>query len=174
MPCWWSGGHLARQIGLIDALEAIPIPQRKRDHTPQTKLIELLVAFLGSYAYLQDISHGPHPLDQDQAVAKAWSQPSWADYSGVSRTLKACTEETVAQVTQALQAISQPFIDREVMLTLRDRGVIVCDGDLASRPVSNTSTTYPGAEFGRMSDAVGLGYQAAMVSMHSPTTGACS
>ena len=164
-------GHFARQIGLIDALKTIPIPQRKRDHTPQTKLIEFLVAILGGSAYLQDISQGPHPLDQDQAVAQAWGQPGWADYSGVSRTLKACTEETVPAVTQALQAVSQPFIDREVMLALRDRGVILYDGDLTSRPVSNTSTTYPDAEFGWMSDAIGLGYQAAMVSMHSPTYG---
>jgi len=164
-------GPFAWQIGLIEALETIPIPQRKRDHTPQTKLIEFLAAILGGCTYLQDISHGPHPLDQDQAVAEAWGQPGWADYSGVSRTLKACTEETVAAVTQALQAVSQPFIDREVMLALRERDVIVYDGDLTSRPVSNTSTTYPGAAFGWMSDAVGLGYQAAMVSMHSPTYG---
>ena len=164
-------GHFAQRIGLVKDLEETPIPQRKRYHAPQTKLIEFLLAILGGCAYLQDISHGPHPLDKDQAVADAWGQPGWADYSGVSRTLKACSEETVVAVTQALDAVSQPFIDREVMLALRDRDVIVYDGDLASRPVSNTSTTYPDAEFGWMGDAVGLGYQAAMVSMHSPTYG---
>jgi len=140
-------GYFAQQIGLVKGLEAIPIPQRKRDHTPQTKLIEFLVAILGGCAYLKDISHGPHPLDKDQ------------------------NEETVAAITQALQAVSQPFIDREVMLALRGRDVIVYDGDLTGRPVSNTSTTYPDAEFGWMGDGVGLGYQAAMVSMHSPTYG---
>lgn len=164
-------GQFAGLIGLVKGLEATPIPQRERDHTPQTKLIEFLVAILGGCAYLKDISHGPHPLDKDQAVADAWGQPGWADYSGVSRTLKAGNEETVAAVTQALQAVSQPFIDREVMLALRGRDVIVYDGDLTGRRVSNTSTTYPDAEFGWMSDAVGLGYQAAMVSMHSPTYG---
>ena len=164
-------GHFGRGIGLVKNLEETPIPQRKRVHTPQTKLIEFLLAILGGCAYLQDISHGPHPLDKDQAVADAWGQPGWADYSGVSRTLKACDEETVVAVTQALQAVSQPFIDREVMLALRDRDVIIYDGDLTGRPVSNTSTTYPNAEFGWMSDAVGLGYQAAMVTMDSPTYG---
>ncbi len=164
-------GHFAQRIGLLKALEETPIPQRKRVHTPQTKLLEFLVAILGGCAYLKDISHGPHPLDKDQAVADAWGQPGWADYSGVSRTLKTCNEETVAAVTQALHAVSQPFIDREVMLALRDHDVIVYDGDLTGRPVSSTSTTYPDAEFGWMSDAVGLGYQAAMVSMHSPTYG---
>jgi hypothetical protein len=35
--------------------------------------------------------------------------------------------------------------------------------------VSNTSTTYPGAGYGHMDDEVRLGYQAAVVSLHSPT-----
>ncbi len=43
---------------------------------------------LAGRAYLQDISHSGHPLDQDQSVAHAWTQPGWADYSGVSRTLQ--------------------------------------------------------------------------------------
>ena len=164
-------GHFGQQIGLVRKMEEIPIDQRTRDHTPQTKLMEFLVSTLGGCAYLQDISHGPHPLDKDLAVANAWGQPGWADYSGVSRTLKACSQETVVAVTEALQAVSQPYIDHEVMLALRDHEVIIYDGDLTGRPVSNTSTTYPGAEFGWMSDAVGLGYQAAMVTMHSPTYG---
>jgi len=129
------------------------------------------VAILGGCAYLQDISSGPHPLDQDGAVADAWGQPAWADYSGISRTLKACTDETVVAIEQALQQVSQPFIDREVTLALQKAGVIVYDGDLTARPVSNTSTSYTGARFGWMSDEVGLGFQVALVSMHSPTYG---
>ncbi len=57
------------------------------------------------------------------------------------------------------------------MLALRDRDTLTYDGDLTGRPVSNTNTTYPGAAFGWMGDAVRLGYQAALVSMHSPTYG---
>ncbi len=164
-------GLFAQRIGLVKGLEQVPIPQRQRTHSPQTKLIEFLVAILTGCAYLQDISRGPHPLDQDQTVARFWGQEQWADYSGVSRTLQACTEETVSAIRTALQQVSQPFIDREVMLALRDRGVLVYDGDLTGRPVSNSSTTYPGVAFGWMSDTIRLGYQAAMVSMHSPTYG---
>ena len=65
----------------------------------------------------------------------------------------------------------QPFIAREVMLALQDQEVLIYDGDLTGRPVSSNSTTYPGVAFGWMSDAVRLGYQAALVSMHSPTYG---
>jgi len=164
-------GIFAQCIGLVEALEDVPISQRQRDHSPQTKLIEFLAAILSGCAYLQDISRGPHPLDQDLAVAQAWGQKSWADYSGVSRTLKACNDETVAAVKEALENVSRPFIEREVMLALRDQGVLVFDGDLTGRAVSNTSTTYPGVAFGWMSDAIHLGYQAALVSLHSPTYG---
>jgi len=164
-------GFFAQRIGLVEALEGVPIPQRRREYTPQTKLIEFLVSILAGCAYLQDISRAPHPLDQDSAVAQAWGQEGWADYSGVSRTMKACSEKTVVAVKEALEVISRPFIAREVMLALLDRGVLVYDGDLTGRPVSSTSTTYPGAAFGWMSDAVQLGYQAALVSLHSPTYG---
>jgi hypothetical protein len=164
-------GIFAQRIGLVDALEEVPIPQRQREHRPQTKLIEFLAAVLSGCAYLQDISRGPHPLDQDQAVAQAWGQEKWADYSGVSRTLKASSDETVTSVEDALEQVSRPFIEREVMLALRDRDVLILDGDLTGRPVSNNSTTYPDVAFGWMSDAIQLGYQAALVSMHSPTYG---
>jgi len=65
-------GLFARRIGLVKALEGVPIPQRQREYTPQTKLIEFLVSILAGCAYLKDISHGPHPLDQDLAAAQAW------------------------------------------------------------------------------------------------------
>jgi len=164
-------GLFARHIGLVETLEGVSIPQRRREYISQTKLLEFLVSILAGCAYLQDISRGPHPLDQDSAVAEAWGQEGWADYSGVSRTLKACTGETVTAVKEALEIVSRPFIEREVMLALLDREVLVYDGDLTGRPVSSTSTTYPEAAFGWMSDAVQLGYQAALVSLHSPTYG---
>ena len=55
---------------------------------------------------------------------------------------------------------------------MNSQGRLVYDGDLTGRPVSPTSTTYPGAAYGHMDDAVQLGYQAAVVSLHSPCDGA--
>jgi len=164
-------GLFAQQIGLVQRIRTVPIPQQTRDHAPQDKLLELFVATLSGCAYLQDISLGPVPLDQDVAVAQAWGQEGWADYSGVSRTLKACTSQTVTALEAVLSEISRPFIDREVMLALRDRDVLVFDGDLTGRPVSDTSSSYPGVAFGWMDDEVRLGYQAALVSLQSPTYG---
>jgi hypothetical protein len=55
---------------------------------------------------------------------------------------------------------------------LVSQGQRLCyDGDLTGIPVSNTSRTYPNAAFGHMDDEIRLGYQAALVSLQSPTYG---
>lgn len=164
-------GLFARRIGLVQAIEAVKLKQKTRDHTPQTKVLEFLVAILAGLPHLQDISRSAHPLDQDQMVAEAWGRPTWADYSGVSRTLSRLTAEEVIELAAALDGISQPFIDQEVALTLEQAGELVYDADLTGRPVSSTSTSYPNTAFGHMGDTIELGYQAALVSLHSPTYG---
>lgn len=164
-------GQFAQRIGLIEALATIPLHQKTRDHRPQTKVLEFLVAILAGLAHLKDISRSAHPLDQDQAVARAWEQPAWADYSGVSRTLHALSMEEAQQIVRALDTLSQPFIDQEINQACLTKGGLTWDFDLTGRSVSNSSTTYPQAAYGYMGDGVRLGYQAAMVSMHSPTYG---
>jgi hypothetical protein len=164
-------GQFAQYLALPQAFAHLPLHQKTYTHSPQTKLLEFLVATLAGLPHLVDISHAAHPLDQDSALAAAWGQPAWADASGVCRSLQALTGTEAEQVSGLLSAISRPFIDQEVLLALRSHGRLVYDGDLTGRPVSNTSTTYPGAAYGHMSDSVQLGYQAAMLSMHSPTYG---
>jgi hypothetical protein len=164
-------GLFAQRLSLIQAIEDIKLKQKVRIHTPQTKVLEFLVAILGGLTHLQDISRSAHPLDQDQMVATAWGQPAWADYSGVSRTLSQLQATEVAELTAALDGISQPFIDQEVALALETAGGLVYDADLTGRPVSSTSTSYPNTAFGHMGDTIELGYQAALVSLHSPTYG---
>jgi hypothetical protein len=102
-------------------------------------------------------------------VAKSWGQTGWADYSGVSRTLAGLTQAEAEQITGVLERISRPILAEEVMRALQISGRLTYDGDLTARPVSNTSTTYPGVAYGHMGDGLQLGYQAAMVSLHSPS-----
>jgi hypothetical protein len=163
-------GQYAHCIGLIREIDTARLRQKTVKHRPQTKVLEFLVAILGGFPYLKDISFSAHPLDKDQTVAQAWGQPGWADHSGVSRTLRQLSDEEVSQISAILDRVSQPMIDREVVLA-SGAGRLELDGDLSPRPVSSTSTTYPGASFGHMSDGVGLGYQAAILSMKSPTYG---
>ncbi len=164
-------GLYARRIGLVNAIEQVKLRQKTRTHRPQTKVLEFLVAILAGLPHLQDISRSAHPLDQDHMLAEAWGQGAWADYSGISRTLKQLNAEETTEIIRALNNISQPFIDQEVELALRRDGELVYDVDLTGRPVSSTSTSYPDAAFGYMGDTISLGYQAALVSFHSPTFG---
>ncbi len=164
-------GWFAEQIGLIQQLQAVSLKQKHYHHRPQTKVLEFLVAILAGLQYLQEISLAAHPLEKDQAVAQAWGQPAWADYSGVSRTLSALSWEEVKRIVQALEQVSHPYLTAEVQ-ALRSQGKRVrLDGDLTGIPVSNTSQTYPHAAFGHMDDDIRLGYQAGVVSLESPTYG---
>jgi len=164
-------GLYARQIGLVRAIEQVELKQKTRTHRPQTKVLEFLVAILAGLPYLKDISRSAHPMDQDQVTDEAWGQTAWADYSGFSRTLQQLNAEEVAALVTALKDIGQPFIDQEVERALERNGELVYDADLTGRPVSSTSTSYPDAAFGHMGDTISLGYQAALVSLHSPTFG---
>ena len=164
-------GWFAEHIGLIQQLQAVSLKQKRYHHTPQGKVLEFLVAILAGLKHLQEISLSAHPLDRDQAVAQAWGQPGWADYSGVSRTLSGLSWEEARQIAKVLEQTSQPYIEAELKL-LRSQGQRICyDGDLTGIPVSNTSRTYPNAAYGHMDDEIRLGYQAALVSLDSPSYG---
>jgi len=162
-------GWFAEYIGLLQRLQSLDLKQKHYHHTPQTKVMEFLVSILGGSKHLQDISLAAHPLDKDQAVAEAWGQPEWADYSGVSRTLSRLSWEEARQIAQILDEISQEMIDAELQLLCSQGQRIRLDGDLTGIPVSNTSQTYPNATFGHMDDEIRLGYQAAVVSLESPS-----
>jgi hypothetical protein len=166
MPCWLSGANMRTAWGCRKRLRRYPYPE----HTPQSKVLEFLVAHLAGLEYLKDLSHSAHPLDKDQAVARAWGQSNWADSSGVSRTLQRLTEAEVAQYAAILEQATQVLLDQEVQRALA-QGVIELDGDLTPRRVSNGSQTYPGAEYGYMSGRLQLGFQVSVISMRSPTYG---
>jgi hypothetical protein len=162
-------GCFAEEIGLSQKIEAVKLKQKTHTHTPQSKTLEFLVAHLGGLEHLQDISLSAHPLDKDQAVAEAWGQSGWADYTGVSRTLSGLRWDEADQIVEVLQDVSQPFLEREIRQMLEQKQRLWFDGDLTGIPVSDTSQSYPHTAFGHMADDIRLGYQAAVVSMESPT-----
>jgi hypothetical protein len=164
-------GQFAQEIGLISGIEAVKLSQKVYEHSPQTKVLEFLVAILSGAKYLQDVSLAAHPLDKDIAVAQAWGQQGWADYTGVSRTLKKLTWAEVNALVEVLERVSQPMIENELALLRAQGRGLEYDGDLTGLPVSNTSRTYPNAAYGHMSDEIRLGYQAGVVSLQSPTYG---
>jgi len=164
-------GRFAGEIGLLSGIEAIKLKQKVYEHTPQSKVIEFFVAVLSGAKFLQEVSLSAHPLDKDLAVAQAWGQSGWADYTGISRTLSALSWAEAHEIVSVLERVSQPFLDHELSM-LHTQGVrLQYDGDLTGLPVSNTSRTYPNATFGHMSDEIRLGYQAGVVSLQSLTYG---
>jgi hypothetical protein len=162
-------GEFLRQHGLLDQMMQVPIPQKTRKHTPQAKLIEFMAGIFSGIEYLSDLNDAPHPLAKDDVVARAWGLPGFAHYSGVSRTLDACDDETVWAVRQAIDTFTQPFIRAAVQECLHAGQPIVYDLDLMGQAVSATSTTYPEVGFGWMDDQVQLGYQLARVCLTTHT-----
>lgn len=163
-------GQYAHCLGIPQEFAQVPMSQKTVEHSPQGKVLEFLVAQLGGLEYLKDISLSATPLDQDTAVAQAWGQAGWADHSGVSRTMSVLTEEEAAKYAAILDKATQPLIDAEVQLALSS-GRLVLDGDLTPRPVSNSSKSYPESSYGYMDGKLQLGYQAAIITMSSPTYG---
>jgi len=164
-------GTFAEHIGLLQRLQSVPLKQKAYQHSPQAKVLEFLVAILAGLVHLQDLSRAAHPLDKDIAVAEAWGQAGWADYTGVSRALSALSWEEVHQLVEALEGLKQVFIKAE-LAQLRQAGHRVrLDGDWTGLPVSNPSRTYPNAAYGHMNTEIRLGYQTALVSLESPTYG---
>ena len=162
-------GEFLQQHGLLNQLMQVPIPQKTGTFTPSAKLIEFLAGLFSGIEYLSDLNDAPHPLAQDDLVARAWGLSGFAHYSGVSRTLRACDATTVAAVRQVIETFSQPFIRTAVHELTRRGRPIVYDVDLMGQPVSATSTTYRAVGFGWMDDAVRLGYQLARVCLTTAT-----
>ena len=164
-------GQFAQAKGLTQRIEAVKLRQKNYYHRPQTKVLEFLAAILGGLKQLQEISLAAHPLDKDQAVAEAWGQAGWADYSGVSRTMSSLSWEEAHAIVAELDAFSQPFLNAELELLCKQKKRLTMDGDLTGIPVSNTSTSYPNAAYGHMDDDIQLGYQAGVVSLLTETYG---
>jgi hypothetical protein len=160
-------GHFARTIELTKRLAALPIDQKAVVRAPYEKVVAFLIGLLSGIEYLADLSAGPAPLAQDDEVAIAWQLAPLADASGVSRTLAACDGTSVQALKGILDAIGQPFLERAVSDLRQRNETLVLDADLTGRPVSSTSCTFPGAEFGYMDGAIRLGYQLAEICLQT-------
>lgn len=105
VPC----GQFAEKFGLIDALNRVPFKMKTVDHTPGDKLIELLIHILGGGMHIKELDRGPHPLVQDQEVARAWGQKAFASDSGVSDLLRAASSQTVTALRTELRQVTELF-----------------------------------------------------------------
>jgi hypothetical protein len=114
-------GEFVSEIGLIQKFRQVPMAQKSIVHLPQARALSFLLGILSGITHLRDLNEGPHPLTHDKPVLRAWSLTSLAHYNSISRAAASGDEATVAAITQILNEISQPFIDREVKLLLANR-----------------------------------------------------
>src|SRR5690349_10576602 len=160
-------GHFAQSLDLLAQLATVPLAQKTVHHSPAAKLLTCLVGVLAGNEHLVDLSHGPAPIEHDAALAAAGDLPAFPEASSVSRTLAAADAATLQALHTVLATISQPFLDR-ALADLRTRAApLRFDRDLMGRPVTRHSHSYPDAAFGYMDGALQLGYQLAMVCLHT-------
>jgi hypothetical protein len=100
------------------------------------------IGILTGITHLKDLNEEPHPLAHDRPAIRAWELVSLAHCSGISGTMVACDEKTVAAITQVLHKVSEPFIAQEVRLLLRQsRPSIASPASLASMAQMRGSST---------------------------------
>lgn len=96
-------GRIFRQMGLWDVIKSqVHIRQKIRRHDPLDKLLDVYLTILAGG---QGIVESNTRVRPDAALQKAFGRAGCAEQSTLSRTLNACTPETVEQLRSALQVI---------------------------------------------------------------------
>src|SRR5262249_14020410 len=96
-------GLKLKQLNLFAPVrERVRIPQKTVKYSPTDKLYAI---FVGCLAGVRGIVEINQRLRADPALQAAFGQPAWAEQSVIQETLDACTEETVAQMQSAIDAI---------------------------------------------------------------------
>ncbi len=102
---WVALGLRIRAQGLWDVIrQQLQIKQKSRKHQPADKLLDCFINILAGGAGLVEINLLVRP---DVAVQRAFGRQTCAEQSTISRTLNACTPETVQQLRAVVQTVLQ-------------------------------------------------------------------
>lgn len=85
----------------LEPLEAARISMRKRDFSPQDKLLQVLISILAGCESLVEVNA---KLKTERALAQVWQWERFADQSTLSRTLDALTLKQIEQLRAATRA----------------------------------------------------------------------
>ena|SRR5689334_6319478 len=107
-------GQFAQELGLLDQLAGVPIPQKTVQHSPAAQLATLFMGVLSGMQYLTDLTHAAAPLYRDSSLAQAWGLAALPEASGVSRTLSAATPPSLHALQQVLDTLSSPFLHQAI------------------------------------------------------------
>ncbi len=88
----------------LEALEQVRIPMKKREFSPASKLIQVLLSIL---AGCQTLSQVNRLLGPELGLAAVWHWDRFLDQSNLSRTLDALTLMNIDQLRQSVASIWQ-------------------------------------------------------------------
>src|SRR5262249_46450381 len=97
-PLGVLGYCLTRSNFLWPTLTAVHLPLKAVDHTPASKLLDVLVSILAGCRALSQVNTRLRP---DRALARAWGRTNFADQSSLARTLDSFTDQQLQQLRQA-------------------------------------------------------------------------
>ncbi len=141
IPC----GLYAQKIGLFDVFEKhLKIDMKTVRYSPIDKVIELLVSIIAGCPDNKTINNRLVP---DRLSASAWNLEQFADQSQINILLHRVNQENLQQLEEAYQEI---FAAHSLAARYPRNKILTVDVDMTGLPVSPTSTTYEGAEFGHM------------------------
>jgi len=99
-------GHYLSQEEVLKPLSEVHIAQKSIKHSPQQKLLDALMGILSGCKALYEIDCRLRP---DVPLQRAFGRERVADQSTIQRTLNAFTEENVAQLREAVEAIGRRY-----------------------------------------------------------------
>lgn len=99
-------GHYLGQQDVLEPLSSIKIAQKSVKLSPTQKLIDALMGILSGCRALYEIDVRVRP---DAPLQRAFGRDRCADQSTIQRTLNAFTQENVAQLRGAVEAIGRRY-----------------------------------------------------------------
>ncbi len=137
-------GHDLTQRRVLQPLEQVHLRQKTVEHSPTQKLIDALMGILAGCRALYQLNVKVRP---DRPLQQAFGRERCADQSTVGDTLNAFTQETVAQLRQAVETIHRR--QGQVFLHDYEKQLLILEVDLtglraAKNAEGSTRGYFPG------------------------------
>lgn len=138
-------GYCLHRVGFLDALwDDLRLPLKTVDHSPEAKLIDVLLSILAGCRAISQVNTRLRP---DLALAQAWGRERFAEQATLARTLNAFNVEQVQQ----LRAGSEALFRRESLSLQHDLAAdwLWLDIDLTPLPTSKHAQGSRRGKFGK-------------------------
>ncbi len=101
-PLGVLGYCLTRTDFLAPLFSELALPIKKIDHTPNDKLLDVLVSILAGCRAIYQVNSRLRP---DLALARAWGRKQFASQANLARTLDAFTPVNLSQLRRGSEAL---------------------------------------------------------------------